>query len=52
MLDGLLDIFSPATACDRQIAALRELTDPELADLGLLRDQIESFVLARSASPR
>ncbi len=46
MLDDLLEMFSPITDRERQIAALRALTDRELADLGILRDQIEAHVEA------
>ncbi len=44
MLDGLLDIFRAENALDRQIEMLEALSDRELADLGLARDQIEAFV--------
>jgi uncharacterized protein YjiS (DUF1127 family) len=44
MLDDLLEIFSPLTDRERRIAALRALTDRELADLGIVRDQIEAYV--------
>lgn len=49
MLDTLFELFSPATDRDRQIASLRALTDHELADLGILRDQIEAYVEERVA---
>ncbi len=52
MLDDLLEMFSPMTDRERQIAALRVLTDRELADLGILRDQIEAFVERRIAPSR
>lgn len=44
MLDHLVEMFSPMSERDRQVEALRALTDRELADVGLLRDQIEAYV--------
>ena len=52
MLDSFFDRLSAGAEVERQIAALRELTDHELADLGILRDQIEAYVLERAAAAR
>lgn len=47
MLDTLVGLLSADSEADRQVAALKALPDAELADLGIARDQIEGFVLAR-----
>lgn len=46
--ESLLDILSSETEIDREVTALKELTDHELADLGITRDQIELLVLERA----
>jgi hypothetical protein len=54
MLDGIIEMFSPRKDRDRAVAALRALTDHELADLGILRDQVEAYIggASRAAATR
>lgn len=52
MLDSVFDVFSGQSERDRQISELRAMEDHELADLGILRDQIEAFVDAHSSEDR
>ena len=49
MLDSVFDVFSRRSERERQIDELKSMEDHELADLGILRDQIEAFVDAHSA---
>ena len=44
MLDSVMELFSGGSERDTRIAELKCLEDHELADLGLVRDQIEAFV--------
>ncbi len=44
MLDAVMELFGTESDRDRRIAELNLLEDHELADLGLVRDQIEAFV--------
>ena len=44
MLDAVMELFGTDSDRDRRIAELNLLGDHELADLGLVRDQIEAFV--------
>lgn len=44
MLDAVIELFSGTTERQQRIADLNLLEDHELADLGLVRDQIEAFV--------
>lgn len=50
MLDAVLELFSRDSERESRIAELKLLEDHELADLGLVRDQIEAFVDAQSAA--
>ena len=50
MLDHFVEMFSPMSERDRQVEALRALTDRDLADVVLLRDQIEAYVEGRIAA--
>ena len=47
MLDAVMDLFSSESERDQRVAELNRLDDHELADLGLVRDQIEAFVDAQ-----
>lgn len=44
MLDAIFDIFNGETEEERQIKELQAMDDHQLADLGISRDQINSFV--------
>lgn len=44
MLDAVMGFFGGDSERDQRIAELNLLEDHELADLGLVRDQIEAFV--------
>ena len=44
MLDVVMELFGSGSERDQRIAELQRLEDHELADLGLVRDQIEAFV--------
>lgn len=44
MLDAIFDIFNGETEEERQIKELQAMDDHQLADLGISRDQIASFV--------
>ncbi len=47
MLANLFLVFSSGTRPECQIAALQELADHDLVDLGIMRDQIEAYVQGR-----
>ncbi|HSF93478.1 MAG TPA: DUF1127 domain-containing protein [Thermohalobaculum sp.] len=47
MLSALLAAFARRRAVARAIAELQRLDDAHLKDIGLRRDQIESFVTGR-----
>ena len=47
MLSALLTAFARYRARSRAIAELHRLDDAHLRDIGLRRDQIESFVAGR-----
>lgn len=48
MLDSIFDLFAGRTESDRQIEELQAMDDHELADLGIVRDQIDAFVAAHT----
>lgn len=50
MLDAIFDIFNGETEEERQVKELQAMDDHQLADLGISRDQIASFVRDHSAS--
>ena len=47
MLDAVMELFGTDSERNQRIAELNDLEDHELADLGLVRDQIEAFVDSR-----
>lgn len=51
MLELFMDALTGGSERDRQIDALRALDDHELADLGLVRDQIDAYVDASLETP-
>lgn len=48
MLDTIIDMVAGRTESDRQIEELKAMDDHELADLGIVRDQIDAFVAEHS----
>jgi len=50
MLDAIFDIFNGETEEERQIKELQAMDDHQLADLGISRDQISSFVRDHTAN--
>ena len=51
MLDTIYDMLGMQSEQDRQIEELKAMKDHELADLGISRDQIETFVATHTAVP-
>ena len=50
MLDTIFDIFNGETEQERQIKELQAMDVHQLADLGISRDQISSFVRDHTAA--
>lgn len=51
MLDTIFDMFHGETEEERQVKELQAMDDHQLADLGISRDQICSFVRDHTAVP-
>ncbi len=48
MLDSIFDFLGGQSESEKQAEELKAMDDHELADLGISRDQIDTFVASRS----